>query len=243
VSKSDLTVLTVVENDCGILDLMIRSIYKFTDPVPKIILCNQDGKSELDKYSKDPNITIVNHKPSMRGGSNRHGDALNKISTMVTTKRTAIIESDCIILCDGWDLTNRRVLAAKKAERGGQILYHVCFIIFDTELLKGTDFRSGTNKTRLSNKSYKQWEDVGWRMSGKIKPGDVEFLTFIDCKSGKGKYFGSHFQSDEFWFGDKAVVGHFGRGSNIPGKAIRKNFKHPREQLEEWKKIAEGILK
>jgi hypothetical protein len=240
--KSDLTVLSVVENDCGILDLMIRSIYKFTNPAPKIILCN-NGKTDLGKYMEDTNIVVVDNNPDLKGGSNRHGDALNKISRMVTTERTAIIESDCIVLCDGWDITNSKVLAAKKAEKNGKILYHVCFMIFDTELLKNVDFRPGTDKTRSSNKSYGLWEDVGWRIRNKVSPKDVEFLTFVDCKSGKGKHFGSQFQSDEFWLGDRAIVAHFGRGSNISGKAIRKNFKHPTEQLKEWKKIAEGRIK
>jgi hypothetical protein len=240
--KSDLTVLSVVENDCGILDLMVRSIYKFTDPIPKIILCN-NGKDNLEKYTKDTNMTIVNNNPGLKGGSNRHGDALNKIFKMVTTKRTAIIESDCVVLCDGWNATNFKALAAKKDEKNGKILYHVCFMVFDTELLRDIDFRPGTDKTRSSNKSYGSWEDVGWRIKDRISSKDVELLTFVDCKSGKGKCFGSQFQSDEFWLDDKAIVAHFGRGSNISGKAIRKNFRHPREQLKEWKKIAEGIIK
>ena len=242
--SNDLTVITAVENDCGgILDLMVQSIHKFTNPIPKIILCNQ-GKKNIDSYLKYTNLTIVNHSPSISGGSNRHGCALNKVLPMVTTKRTAIVESDCIVLCDGWDSSGgKRVLAAKKAEKKDKILYHVCFMVFETEMLKNVDFRPGTDKTRVSGRPYNLWEDVGWRVDEKIKPKDVGLLTFIDCKAGNGQYFGSNFQSDEFWFNGKAVVAHFGRGSNISGKAIRKNFKHPKEQLEEWKKIAEEALK
>lgn len=242
-NTSDLTVVTVVENDCGgIFDLMIRSVKKFTDPSPSILICNNGSGNALDKYRNDGLIRIINNSPALRGGSNRHGDALNKIIPMVKTKRTAIVESDCIVLNHMWHKTSKRMVAAKKAENSNLIAYHVCFMIFDTVLLQDVDFRAGTDKTR-SNRSYQWWEDVGWRVSSKANPKDIEYLKFIDCKSGNGKYFDSRFQSDEFWLGDVPVVAHFGRGSNIAQKAIRENFKHPIEQREEWKKIAEEILK
>src|SRR5690242_6141825 len=120
-SKSDLTILTVVEHDSGTLDLMISSVRKFTQPHPKFIICdNSNGKAPvLDKYRKDPNITIINNSPKLSGGSNRHGDGLNKIFSLVDTSRTAIVESDCIVLCNGWDDINfpkYKMVAAKKGE-------------------------------------------------------------------------------------------------------------------------------
>ncbi len=45
----------------------------------------------------------------------------------------------------------------------------------------------------------------------------------------------SSFQSDEFWKGGVPVVVHFGRGSNIGGKANRKNFPSHSKQLAEFK--------
>lgn len=247
--KNDLTVLTVVENDSGILDLMIQSVYKFTDPVPKIIICDQGRNGTLlDKYRNDPNITIVKNTPKLVGGSNRHGSGLNKIFPLVATKRTAIIESDCVLLKYGWDKLNfpkYKMLAAKKGEQAGHPYYHVCFLVFSTALLKHgqmIDFRPGTKKTR-GNRPYKAWEDCGWAIRGKVRPDEVKSVQFIDCKTGKGKYFDSSFQSDEFWVNSEPVLAHYGRGSNIGGKSIKKGFAHPKDQLIEWKKIAEEILK
>lgn len=248
-NNDDLTVLTVVENDCGTLDLLISSIYKFTSPTPQIIICDQGNNgSVMSKYKNDKNITIVKNKPTMSGGSNRHGEGLNKIFSLVTTEKTAIIESDCILLRSGWeylDFPKSKLVAAKKGELAGQPFYHVCFMVFSTKLLKHSgaiDFRPGKDGKR-SNRSYKAHEDVGWQIRNKVRPDEVSLMEFRDCKEGNGFFFDKTFQSDELWYGGQPTVAHFGRGSNLAGKAIRKGFKHPKEQLEEWKKIAEGIIR
>ena len=237
----NLTVLTVDENDRGILDLLVSSIYKFTDPVPKIIICDQGGNENMmSKYRNDPNCTIVSNRPKLSGGSNRHGDGLNKIFQMVDTDKTAIIESDCILLRKGWDhlAPQHKMIAAPK----GKNLYHVCFLLFLTKALKGVDFRAGKDKNR-ANRPYKPHEDVGWQIGTVVDKKDVGLMEFKDCKTGAGFYFDSSFQSDELWVGGQPTIAHFGRGSNIGGKAIRKGFTHPQEQLKEWKKIAEEVIR
>ena len=249
-SKNDLTVLTVVENDNGTLDLMIKSVRKFTNPHPKFIICdNSNGTDKvLDKYKNDSDISIVKNVPKMSGGSNRHGEGLNKIFPLVSTARTAIVESDCIVLCDNWDdidFPKYKMVAAKKGELAGQPYYHVCFMIFSTGLLKHDnllDFRAGQDNNR-GNRTYKPHEDVGWRLRDKIRFDQVQLLDFVDCKEGSGRFFDNRFQSDEFWLNGNPIVAHFGRGSNVGGKAVRKGFAHPSEQLVEWKEIAQEIIK
>jgi len=244
---TDLTVLTVVENDKGLLDLMISSIYKFTNPTPKIIICDNGNNGRvLSKYANDKNIQIIRFKPTLASGSVRHGESLNKIFPLVTTKKTAIVESDCILLRSGWDnldTTVHQMSAAKKAIVNGLNLYHICFLVFETEplALGGFDFRPGTNGNR-KNRSFSVEEDVGWRLANKIDHRLIKEIEFIDCKTGKGKFFDKTFQSDEFWVDGIPTVAHFGRGSNLAGKAIRNGFAHPTKQLEDWKKIAETIL-
>ena len=245
---SDLTVITVVENDCGLLDLMIKSVRKFTDPEPRFIICDNGRNGDvLNKYRDDPKITLFANSPKLSGGSNRHGDGLNAAFAFVETARFAIIESDCIVLSEDWDyigFPTYKLTAAKKGELAGHPFYHVCFMVGSTRLLKhnGTvDFCPGRDSNR-SNRPYKVHEDVGWQLRLKVRPDQVNPLRFIDCKSGEGKYFDSSFQSDEFWRGGEPVVAHFGRGSNLGGKAIRKGFKHPKEQLVEWKKIAQRLV-
>ena len=244
-SNSDITILTVVENDCGILDLLISSIYKFTDPAPNMIICNNGGsKLLLSKYTNDSNINIVHNVPKLAGGSNRHSAGLNKIFPMVKTPKTAIIESDCILLRKDWDYLapQHKILAAKKGEHRGNVLYHICFMIFETALLKGIDFGPSTAAFR-TNRSYAVNEDVGWAIGTMVNPKDVGLMEFKDCKKNEGYYFGPEFQSDEIWVGTQPTVAHLGRGSNISGKAIRKGFDSPQKQLENWKKIAENIIR
>lgn len=242
---SNLTILTVVENDKGLLDLMLKSVAKFTKPQPNIIICDQGNNGDLvSKYKYYPHLTVVKNTPKLSGGSNRHGEGLNKIFNMVQTTSVAIVESDCIITRGLWDIIPHpgRAVMSKKAEHKGRSLYHICFAIFFTNDLRGVDFRPGNNKNR-SNRPYKVHEDVGWQIGTKIKEEDVNLVEFVDCKSGKGKIFSSDFQSDEFWVNGQPVAAHFGRGSNIGGKAVRKGFKHPSEQLKEWRKVAEEFLR
>jgi len=252
-NKNDLTVLTVVENDPGLLELMFRSIKKFTDPMPDVIVCdNTNGKNS--KRIRDSvratklNVQVVNNAPPLLGGSNRHSDGLNRIFPMVTTEKTAIIESDCILLCPGWDYIDfprHKMVAAKKGELAGQPFYHVCFMVFSTRLLKHNgiiDFRPGQAGNR-SNRPYKEHEDVGHKIRDKVRPDEISYVEFRDCKEGNGFFFDKTFQSDEFWLSGHPIVAHFGRGSNLKGKAIRKGFKHPDKQLEAWKKIAEEVIK
>jgi hypothetical protein len=242
---SNLTILTVVENDKGLLDLMLRSVAKFTQPQPNIIICDQGNNGNLiEKYKYYPYITIVQNTPTLSGGSNRHGQGLDKIFGMVKTNKAAIVESDCIVTKQNWDIIPhpKRAIAAHKGVHKGLELYHVCFLVFYTSDLQGIDFRPGNKRNRY-NRSYGIHEDVGWQIGTKLDKKEIKLMEFVDCKSGKGKVFDSRFQSDEFWVDGCIISAHYGRGSNIGGKAIRKGFKHPSEQLKEWREVADSFLK
>lgn len=246
-SKSDLTVISVVENDPGLLELMLASVCRFTHPVPKFIICDNTNGSNEERIKKantvGADIEIVNNAPSMSGGSMRHGHGLNRIFPLVKTTRTAIIESDCIVLKNDWDkldMPTYKMLAALKGKQAGQPFYHICFMVFSTGILKHgniVDFMPGQESNRF-NRTFKPWEDVGWQIRNKVRDDQVKLLTFIDCKSGSGRIFSKDFQSDEFWLDNEPIVAHFGRGSNLGGKAVRKGFEHPTKQLERWKNIA-----
>lgn len=249
-AESNLTVLTVVENDPGLLELMIRSVLRFTYPKPKFIICDNGNNDERirNAFGEYNNYNIVKNKPNLLGGSNRHGSGLSKIFPLVDTPKTAIVENDCIVLCKGWDdvaFPDYKMVAAKKGELAGQPFYHVCFIVFSTGLLRHDsiiDFRAGQDGNR-SNRTYKPHEDVGWAIRKKVRADQVQLLDFIDCKLGTGKYFNDTFQSDEFHLNGVPLAAHFGRGSNIEGKANRKGFDTPKKQLDRWKEIAESILR
>lgn len=237
---SNLTVISVVEGDHGTFDLMVRSILKFTNPTPKFVICCNDHKEStniFDLYS-GANTKIIFNDPIFKTGSNRHGSGLNAAFALVNTKYTAIVESDCIVLNKNWCniKTPLKIMAAKK----GPELYHVCFLVFETEILRGIDFRPGTNKTR-ANRSYKAEEDVGWAIKNFVKKDQIDLVDFVDCKTDQAKIFKS-FQSDEFYKNGEIICAHFGRGSNLAGKASRKGFETATTQLKKWKEIANRLI-
>jgi hypothetical protein len=239
---SDLTVITVVEHDRGTLDLMIRSILRFTDPKPSIILCcnNQQEYTNISIKYRDLSVAkVILNTPELMGGSNRHGSGLNAAFKQVKTKRTAIVESDCVVLLKGWDrLAPGSVIKAASKVSG---FYHVCFAVFETDALAGTDFRPGKEGNR-ANRSYKVWEDVGWRMADSFTENEVDVLDFVDCKTTKAKMFRA-LQSDEFHKNGEVIAAHFGRGSNLGGKAQRSGFQSNEEQLKCWMEKVDGYLK
>jgi len=225
---SNLTVITVAYGAGDLLNLMIRSVKKTSSP--RILICDTLGNL------KTKEAEVIQYKPSLLGGSNAHGESLNYLIKQVKTSHTAIIESDVVVF-DGWNkIDNCDALLARK-DKG---LYHVCFAILKTDLIRGVDFRAGKNKAgRINNKSYGAKYDVGWQL-GKVKL-NVKPVDFVDCKTDKAVFF-KHFQGDEFHLDGKCIAAHFGRGSNIGGKAIRKNFKSHSEQLKEWKQICEKLI-
>lgn len=226
-----ITVCSVVYNDLstGLFDYMVRSVYKYSDTMPKFII-SDNGGNDLAKYKE---FNIIKNKSNLKG-SLQHGDSLNKIIKLSTTEYTAIIESDVVVLNKSWDRITQDLKVAVKVPG----FYHVAFLVGKTELLKKIDFRPNGNV----NRSYKVNEDVGFRINSYVDLKNIELLNFVDCKSNKGKLFNSEFQSDEFWSDNKIISCHFGRGSNIGGKAIRKGFDHPKNQLVKWKAVLDKVI-
>lgn len=242
--KTELTIVTVAENDSGLINLMIASVYKFTSPKPKIIICDNGGnRNLLDMYSSDPDIRIIKHKPTMPGGSNRHGQSLSRVIRDIDTPRAAIVESDCIVLAKGWDNMDDKydVSASVKHISAGKKYYYAAFLLFKTTALAGMDFRPGTDRSR-SHRSYGPHEDVIWRLADTVDVDKIDVMSCVDCKSGRGQYLDKTFQSEEYWVSGKPVVMHFGRGSNLAGKAARKGFDNNKVQLQRFKLVAEGLL-
>jgi len=137
--ENDLTILTVAENSGELLDLMMTSVFKYTHPRPKVIICN-NGKEDvhIKKWSKEDGVTIVPNKPGLSGGSNRHGDGLQKIFGLVDTPRVAILDSDTVILSNKWCKFDKDMCSLIGVERGtesgspGTSYYHMCFMILNT---------------------------------------------------------------------------------------------------------------
>lgn len=237
----NLTIISVVALD-KTLDLMIRSVKKFTNPAPKFLFCdNMNGYNEerIKSYmSAEDNYTIINNKiKPYTSGSTAHALGLNRVFPMVDTEYTAIVESDVAVLSPNWSKVSSEftMKAAVKLED----LYHMCLIVFKTEKLKGIDFGSGDNEQTIS---YQPHFDVGNQIRFKVRPKQIEHMKFIDCKIDGTLFKG--LQCDEFHDSQGNVLAtHFGRGSNISNKVVRDGFATTEEQRDKWRAIIEDKLK
>src|SRR3990167_1608886 len=209
---SDLTVITVVENDPGLVELMVKSVLRFTEPKPKFIFCdNSGGKNHKRIQSAMKNFDqyeIIDNDPSIEGGSNRHGHGLNKIFPYVNTKYTAIVESDVAVLSRDWYKISSGFKA--KGASKAQHIYHACFFIFETEAFRNhpkngrcIDFRPGKPHERKSGASYSKDRDVGWDLSNFIFLTDVDFMTFVDCNNTDATF--GKMQSDTFYYNGQLI--------------------------------------
>ena len=154
-----------------------------------------------------------------------------------------MIESDCVLVSSKLgeiDLGENKLAASKKG-RVNFDFYYAALMMFETEVMKRVDLRPGPH--RANNKNYKPHEDVAWEIYKVISPNQVYNIDCVDCKSGNGQILGSKFQSEEYWLDGVAVAVHYGRGSNIGGKANRKGFESNTIQLKKFKEEITKIIK
>jgi hypothetical protein len=233
-----LTVCSVVFNDkkTQLFDYMVRSVLKFTEEEVQFIICDNGG-NDLTKYAKDPRFKIISDvTDKYKGrGSLQHGESLNKIIDLVQPPY-AIIESDVVVLNKDWYKLelNKKMLAAPKCKKDALDIYHVCFLVMTGS--EKLDFRVGP---KYGGK-FKAQQDVGWQIGMQVPSKSVQLLEFVDCKTD-GRIF-QKLQSDEFYNGGNLIAAHFGRGSNLEGKACKNKYGTHEEQLNRWKIIADRLL-
>ena len=132
-----------------------------------------------------------------------------------------------------------KLMAAKKGEVDF-VFYYAAFMVFQTDAMKAVDMRPGPD--RRNGKNYSPPEDVAHEVYKHIGTNDIKLMDCVDCKSGMGQVLGSTFQSEEYWVDGKAAVVHFGRGSNLRGKANRSGFEPHNVQLEKFRDELKAII-
>jgi hypothetical protein len=210
-----------------------------------------------------PNVTVIhgNIKEIKGKGPNyRHGHGLNLAFSLSKTNRTAIVESDCVVLNRDWDRI-RKPYFSKGIKKGSGInredYYYPCFVVFYSKCMKDKfgeiDFRPGPPDSGFQiSKNGKLYNDVGWRMSNYIGKKDMDLLNIMRPQRDKCRYFDKRlaYKTFEIWEKNTPIVAHFGRGSfpyrrNIvkfreKGKIIELNWI---DQINLWTKIVnEEIL-
>lgn len=217
----NLTVISVIQNDSGLCNLMIDSIKRFTDPNPKMIIIDKGGNKSIIKANRNnSNIRFVQDFTGARhpNTSMRHAYGINKALSLVDTEYTAVVESDCVVLRKDWfefDSNKYHMLAALKSMEFGEEYYHMCFMVFKTKKLFGMNWMPIKEL-----KPVKYWRDVGFRVYKHIGgTGEaVQHLNVRGCASGKTKIFkhGFEYKSFEMYKDDgMPIVAHFCRGSDL----------------------------
>lgn len=250
ISPSDITCIVVIENYNELANHTIESIKKFTNPMPKVLICFNSGNTKainikryksdkinfIEKCNKDKNIKIVmNNIPgNIKNTSIRHGMGINKMMELVDTKYTAIIESDVIITSDKWWHLDEKKYDIKAIPRGKKDIpyWHVCFLIFRTDIFKNIDWRAEKRSGH---------GDTGWQMYSKVLENNSEIkqMSVKNChKSQDTKYFKDTLNKKSFEIisdGD-TIAAHFGRGSDL---ARVNKFMH---SIYQWARICKEIL-
>lgn len=180
-------------------------------------------KAAATKYTDG--FIIEESDPKLVGGSNQHGDGLNRVIRKVTTEYTIILDTDCILLAE--PPTHKDLLAARKTA----VTMHVCYLIGKTDFLKTQDF------TALGGKvSYQPHEDVAHKLG--LLNQDLQLVG-----SNEGILFGGEIQCDEICYKDVTLASHFGRGSNLTGKIVKGGRENINKQYRTWiEKMEKEIL-
>jgi len=259
---TDLTVITVVANEgkSNLADTMVQTVCKFTRPRPKLIICDHgDNQRFVSKYGDKAWVTVVKNNPPKEGNNTSlmHGSGLNKIFPLVTTKRTAIIESDCAVLDYGWDDLDLEKYKLKAPLKGigvsGDEYYYPCFMVFETEAMKrggiinfepSVDCIDGYIEVGIG-KIRNKYSDVGWQIGQKIGPDEVKKVSTISCASGNALHFNDPalvYKTCEYWEDGRPIAAHFWRGSD-PSRRPASDGKSYGEQRKIWRKIVESVTK
>lgn len=251
-TKSDLTVITVAANDNGFVGNMIDSVRRFTDPMPRVIICdNGRNANHLLKYKSDPNIKVIKNMRARKYKNNKnfantsvqHGIGLNLTFQHVKTPRTAIIEPDCAVLKEGWDTMPdgyEMRASVKGVGMHGEHYYYPCFMVFKTDCMyrggSRVDFKPESHKSKngiiLSiTTKINRYADVGWKIYSKIPHDKVDVLDNVRWDKERAQAFNQAFlhKTNVFIDSDENVIGtHFWRGSELARRgsqaAVHKNM-------------------
>lgn len=239
---SDITVIVAAENDnrTELLDYMLRSVIKFSPLNTKIIVCdNGNNDITLNKHKLNKNIQIVPFKPTMSGGSNRHGQSLDNIFNLSKSKYTAIVEMDCVVFEDWYKIDPSKKLMAGVKENINY--YNACFVVMETEKFMGISFMP---RDASSGKGYAADSDVAHQLSSFVNKNEVDLVDMVNWRHNDKiiNFKNSGVQVEEIIKSGKSIGAHFGRGANYDGRIV-KNAKSNEEQLKIFKSIVEEKLK
>ena len=234
-----ITILVASHNTSSFVEILLKSIDKFTENNVKVLIGdNSSDENEfmrLERITSDYSYVQLFNTPNVCWGSLNHGIALHYLFKKVKTKFVSLIDSDIVLLKQGWDTLFLDFLDSKTKAVGFKPRL-ILLSLFEKQVAKGVDFRP------------RGLLDTAWN------------LSYIIEQKYKVKYFkethhplkGEPFYKIKcvnLYYNGEVIANHFSRGSSMGEAKYVKHFKIPfakniirryqgQKEFEKWRKEA-----
>lgn len=235
-----ITVLTVNYNTSDFIELMLYALSKLTANPYKVIICDNGSKKrdilKLARIAKKNNNIELIFRQQSEAGSKAHGEALDILISMVSSKYTTILDSDCTFLLKGWDeklikkiddkvkIIGSGFHSVDKEKRASGEEFPLPFAsLFETKVYK-------TLAISCMPENVPNKKDTCWQWQHKFISGGYNGLTLtgLNTRYFKKGRFASVLVATEYYTPDGSLIAsHFGRGSNSGAAKYFKWLKIP----------------
>ena len=265
----DLSVLIANHNTSRFLEVSLQALHALTRR-PFEVLINDDGSEHGDVASLDalaarfPAVRIF-HRPSQKGGSMAHGEALDSLFERVTTPYTAVLDADCTPLMAGWDeyligeLSDSVKIVGSTLGAGWSGNKQIDFPLPFLALFETRTYRALGISALPADRS--QGQDTCWEWREKFLAAGYRGITLesVNTRFESREPF-AHVICGLYYTDDGRLIGsHFGRGSNPAGRTLggRRRIRRllgrgraaPRGQLQasegdvdEWRRVCLELI-
>lgn len=220
-----ITVLTVNYNTSDFVELMLYALKRLTLNPYRVIICdngsgNRDILSLVKTARRHKNVELV-FREQTRPGSVAHGEALDILVEMVSTKYTVILDSDCTFLIKNWDeilinkLNEEVKIIGTQLDTSFKSLKPLDFpmpyaVLFETSVFKELDISCMPGDVVKGEDSCWEWKP---KYLGSGYRGEI--LNMKNTRNYKEGPFNSVLCAEYYLAGIKKIfASHFGRGGS-----------------------------
>lgn len=246
------TVIIVNYNSSIFIELSLFALFKLSNIKHSIIIADNGSRDEdlfhLISISKKYNNVLILPRQQKESASMAHGKALEHLLNYVETPYVTVLDADATFLLKGWD---SKIISYMKKDvcaigspltiaTGVNTNKYIDFpymfsAVYKTEILKSI------SHPFLPTQGKETIEDTGWKIRQYCKENNLQGLLFTgyNTRNYKNGPFYSVICSEYYWK-DKLISSHFGRGSSDGEAKYLKKLHLP--ILGPWLKKKKGQL-
>lgn len=223
-----ITILTVNFNTADYINVMLFAFSKLTDSKYKVVICdNGSSSTDIAKLVKIVraynNVSVIFRKQSAHG-SIGHAEALDLLVDYVDTPYFMVMDSDCTILLNQWDVILISKLNKTVKAIGTPVISYstskskdfplMFATLYESEVFKSLKCSFMPDRERISD-----GKDTGWEIREKYLENGFKGIIFdaFSTRNYRDQNYSKVICGVYYWNGD-IVASHFGRGSS-GGKA------------------------